>query len=261
MSKGLAETFLAKQENDSTRQTRASELKNKIGASRDKLMADLRLLVEARSKLNDVGRDFTSPCGKEKLTLGEIVHISDEMCMLWRREAENHDLERINETLAQRDEMRNERDGATRSMWTAKAERDTARKERESYRTELDVLRSERDTLLQERDRFRKESEMKDREYRLLRETELTRQVQFNDQQEAALRSTEAHQVALQDVEKERDHLRGECDRYRDQRNSFYSKCDSLRGQRLQSQDRVKELEGELKGAKMRLGSFYDLSN
>lgn len=77
--RGAAESSLAKGQIDATGHVRISEFKSKVGTSRDAVMANLRLLGEARQRLTSSSKDIFVRNDKEMLALGDTLSIFDDL--------------------------------------------------------------------------------------------------------------------------------------------------------------------------------------
>lgn len=265
--KGAAKSFLGKGQIDATGHMRISELKSKVGTSRDAMMANLRLLGEARQRLTSSSKDISVRYGKEKLALGDILPISDDLNMLWQGRAEEPvaNPEEINAILIQRDELCKERDASIQLMNAAQQERDSVRKEWDRYLEQMNAVQKERDLLLRERDCCRKESELlKQERDQLRKENAQSYQRLLNEQDKAAKKSTGINMVpqgVWEETERKRNKLLALSTRYRQERDDARRECHSLSIERDQYQTRVGKLEEELKEAGTQLSSSKALSN
>lgn len=172
--KGGAENLLAKEENEAAKQGRQmNQLRSTVGTSRDAVMAKMRLLHEAHQRLAGSSGDQAARYGKEKLSLGDMLPLFQDLNKLWEGKTEQSaaDLDKSSAVLLERDQLREERDHCIEKVKAARQERDSYRQERDRYRQERDHSRQERDlflkqrssveqerdTLLQERDHYRQE--------------------------------------------------------------------------------------------------------
>ncbi|CAD6587545.1 MAG: hypothetical protein ASARMPRED_003175 [Alectoria sarmentosa] len=264
---GAAKSSVGKGQIDATGHMRISELQSKVGTSRDAVMANLRLLGEARQRLTSSSKDISVRYGKEKLALGDILPISDDLNRLWQGKAEKPvaNPEEINSILIQRDELCKERDASIQLMKAAQQERDSVRKEWDRYLEQMNAVQKERDLLLRERDCCRKESELlKQERDQLRKENAQCHQQLLIEQEKAAKKSTGINMVpqgVWEETERKRNKLLALSTRYRQERDDARRECHSQSIERDQYQTRVGKLEAEVKEAGMQLSSSKALSN
>ena len=255
---GAAESSLAQDYNEAAGRKRHIELNSKLGTSWDAVMANLRLLSEAHSRLTGSPRDVSVQYGKGNLALGDILPIFDGMKRLWQEEAEKP-LARLDESVAvlhQRDELRKQLEISIQLKNTADLERNQAREERDSYLNERNSMQKERDTLLHEKIRFEKESERLRLERDTLRkEKEQSHKDRLKEKAEEESRFETIRQTTLQDFKKEKVQLSAQLEESRQGRDSAEREARSLRIERDQYQIQVQEVENLRKVAVTKLTS------
>ena len=128
-----AERILAMDQEEAVVQKRTAGANDHIGAARDEVMANLRLLHQAKQRLTAHSTDESVQRGKEKFSMSEILPISGDLIKLGQLEAEREadSLERNDATLLQRDQL-------IKQLKVAQQERDNARAECDSLRNQRD---------------------------------------------------------------------------------------------------------------------------
>ena len=259
LSRGSAENFLARDQNEAAKDNLIRKSKSEVGSSRDAVVANLRLLNEAYQRLNGRPMDTSVRSGKGKLSLGELLPVIGDLSRLWQETVENPvaDLGKSNAILAQRDELLKERDRSIEQTKAAKREQNLLCQERDLYLKQRNSIQQERDALSQERDLYRQESEMLKRERDELRqEIEQSRQQRL-EQNTAGM----IPQTVLSEVEKERDEFYRRCTRYRQERDNARGECNSMSIKSDDCQSRLDDMERELNSVKLQLSSSDDTNN
>lgn len=257
LRKGAVESFLARAQTETTKHRRISEVKSSIGASRDAVLANLRLLSQAHQRLTGTPSDTSVRYGKEKLSLGEMLPMFDDLSKLWQEKAENSaaDLDKSNAILVERDQLRKERDHLIEKLKAARQERDVFLRQRKS-------TEQERDTLLRERDYYRQESEkLKQEQDKLHQEKEQYHQQLLEEK--AAKRSTETEMVprsVWSEARGERDEYHRRSARYREERDDARLEHNSTHGQMVQFRTQVLQLEENVKDVRMQLNTSKDMN-
>lgn len=257
LRKGAVESFLARGQTETTKQRRISEIKSSIGASRDAVLANLRLLSQAHQKLTGTQSDTSVRYGKEKLSLGEMLPLFDDLSKLLQEKAENSvaSLDKSSAILVEPDQLRKERDHWIEKMKAARQERDVFLEQRK-------LTEQERDTLLQERDYYRQESEILKQEQDKLRQEKEQYHQQLLEER-AAKRFIETGTVprsVWSEAQGERDEYHRRSARYREERDNARLEHNSTHGQMVHYQTQVLRLEGDLKDVKMQLSTSKDMN-
>ena len=216
-----ADNSVAQHDNECAGQKPINKLTSNVGSSRDTVMAKMRLLQEAHQRLIGGSRDVSVRYGKEKLSLSEILPISDELGKLFHGK-ENLDM--TNAVIVQRDELQKEKDDLAEQIKVAQRDQMLCRRERDSYLLRMNSMKDERDRLLQEQSRHHQELEiLKGERDKFQNERELLRRQLLDER--AARKSAESEMVSrtiLNKVEKEREQLRATSTRYRGEREHFH---------------------------------------
>lgn len=219
-------------------------------------MTNLRLLAQARQKLQDHPKNVAVRRGKERLSLGDILLISDDLIKLWESKSLASP-EKSNAILVQQDELRQERDSSIELMKAAQKERDQLREERNICVKQNNALQKERDALFREKEHYREESEtLKQERDELQTEKEHSRQRRLVEESDReSNRNKVVPQTDLEEAKVRSDQLLANNTRYRRERDDARREYASLSKEMDQYQARAEKVEEELKEAETQLST------
>ena len=244
MLRGVAYGLFAKNGDDAAEQGRTNKSKTHVGASRDALMAKIRLLHEAHQGLAGSSGDQSTRDGKEKLSLGETLLIFDDMSKLWQG---NADIDNSNAILVERDELAKDRHHLMEKLEEVEQQRDR-------YQAQYTSGKHKRDSLLQELDGKSQESETLKQELHTLRQEKEQDRQEINELQSRSLCHEEERETYLREYEYTRerinDHqtqaleLKTQLDHYREETRTLQQQQDTLRQEKEQYLQDMNSLYG-----------------